>query len=701
MEINNSLNDMQREAVEYNNGPLLILAGAGSGKTRVLTTKIAYLADEGVAPWNILAITFTNKAASEMKERVRNYIGINSNDLWMGTFHSVCVRILRREIGVMGYSSNFLIYDTSDQLSVIKDCLKELNMDEKMFPPKNLQQAISNSKNQLISPDGMALAGWGTTDKIANVYKLYQKKLKQNNGLDFDDIIMVTVDLFKRNPHILEYYQEKFKYILVDEYQDTNIAQYQLINFLAHKHRKITVVGDDDQSIYGWRGADLRNILDFEKDYPDAKVIRLEQNYRSTKTILDAANCVISNNYGRKGKTLWTGNPKGNGIGFFKGETEHHESFYIASKIKNLMDRGYKYGEFAILYRTNAQSRVIEDAMARFGIPYRIIGGLKYFDRKEIKDLLAYLRIISNPHDDLSIKRVINVPKRGIGNVTIGKLEEYQRIYGITLYNVLKEVENISGLSAKAKADLNKFITLLDVLRDIAIETPLDLLPEKILAISGYLEELILEDTIESRSRIENLKEFTSLTIEYKDKHGDNLQEFLSYISLITDIDTLEDGEGGVLLMTLHSAKGLEFPVVFVSGMEEGIFPISRALSNDNELEEERRLCYVGMTRAKDLLYLTCARVRTIFGRTSYNTESRFLREIPFKLMEDNMIKEFDPNEEGNTSYGVGDTVKHSKFGIGEILGVKGEGANTQVTIDFNMVGVKSLLLAYANLTKV
>ncbi len=639
MELLNGLNKEQREAVLHTEGPLLVLAGAGSGKTRVLTYRVAYLIKEkNVHPSSILAITFTNKAAREMKERIEKLVGAGSEEVWVSTFHSTCVRILRRDIEKIGYDRNFVIFDTSDQQTVIKDCLKELNLNDRNFPPKSVLETIGRAKDELIDPEIFARMNEGDfrLSKIAQIYSLYQKKLKQNNALDFDDIIMLTIKLFADNQPVLEYYQRKFRYILVDEYQDTNTAQYSLISLLAQKHRNLCVVGDDDQSIYGWRGANIRNILDFEKEFKDCRVIKLEQNYRSTQNILDAANSVIENNLGRKKKRLWTNNGTGERIKLYQAENEHDEASFIADEIRALCAReGMSYKDVAVLYRINAMSRVIEDMFIREGIPYRIFGGLRFYDRKEIKDIIAYLRVIQNPSDNISLKRIINVPRRGIGSATVETAERIANSRGTSIFSIISSAREIPELQ-RAASRLEAFTGLITGLKLMKEEVSVSELMQAVMEQTGILKELEEENTEEAESRIENIKELMSVAIEFEDQaENPGLEEFLAHISLVSDIDNYEEGTDSVVLMTLHSAKGLEFPVVFMVGMEEGIFPGYRSMLEESELEEERRLCYVGITRAKQKLYMTHAFRRTLFGNTSCNFVSRFVREISPELIDD------------------------------------------------------------------
>lgn len=632
-----NLNKQQREAVEHTEGPLLILAGAGSGKTRVLTHRIAYLINEkNVYPSNILAITFTNKAAREMKERVQNLLE-GSYDMWVSTFHSACARILRMEIEKLsGYKKNFIIFDTDDQVKLIKECLKELNYNEKNFPPKEMISSISKAKDQLMTPSKF-MDRYGRDfrlKKVADIYSLYQKKLMANNALDFDDILFKTVEIFQNNPDVLQRYQQKFKYIMVDEYQDTNYCQYMLVNLLAKSHRNLCVVGDDNQSIYSWRGADIGNILNFEKDFPDAKVIKLEQNYRSTQTILDAANSVISNNFGRKNKRLWTDNGEGRPIVSYKAMDERDEADFIIGEVDRLSFQEQRsLNNFAILYRTNAQSRVLEEMCMARGIPYKIVGGHRFYDRMEVKDVIAYLRVIQDPEGDLSIKRIINVPKRGIGKATLDTLEDYARQNGISIYEALLFVDSIEGIGKKAKNSIKEFVRLIAELMDLAEKESASEVINQVIIRSGYLEELEKGDD-EDQERGKNIKELISAALEYEEKNEDNsLTGFLENMALMSDIDGLDEEREGITMMTLHSAKGLEFPVVFICGLEEGLFPTQRAFFEEHQLEEERRLMYVGVTRAKEKLYLTSAFERTLYGNTSYTMESRFLREIPKELM--------------------------------------------------------------------
>ncbi|MGI6586465.1 MAG: UvrD-helicase domain-containing protein [Gracilibacteraceae bacterium] len=633
-----NLNERQREAVLHTEGPLLIFAGAGSGKTRVLTYRIAYLIDEkDVYPSNILAITFTNKAAREMKERVHGLIG-NTDNMWISTFHSACVRILRKNVeSLKNYKKNFVIYDTKDQEALIKECLKELNLNEKNFPFRVVSAEISAAKDRLMTPQEFHDKNIHDIRrrKLADIYMLYQKKLEKNNALDFDDIISKTVELFKLNLDILEYYQNKFRYIMVDEYQDTNFSQYTFIRLLAGQHRNICVVGDDDQGIYSFRGADIGNILNFEKDFPGAKVVKLEQNYRSTETILEAANAVISNNYGRKSKKLWTDKGTGRSIIYHYAVDEREEANFIMDEVERMIaQENRELGEFAILYRTNAQSRVLEEACMSHGLPYRIVGGFKFYDRKEVKDIIAYLRVIQNPDEDLSLKRIINVPKRGIGNATLEAISKHARATGDSMFGALLDIDSVEGVGAKAKKGIKEFVKLMSGLMGIAETQRVSVLVKEVLERTGYLEEFEKGGDEESLTRAENIKELLSATFEFeKLNESALLPDFLEQMALMSDIDTVEENKDALIMMTLHSAKGLEFPFVFISGMEEGVFPSQRSYFDEKQIKEERRLMYVGITRAKERLYLTAAFERTLYGNTTYNTISKFVREIPKELL--------------------------------------------------------------------
>ncbi|MGE7762722.1 DNA helicase PcrA [Peribacillus sp. NPDC097895] len=737
------LNEQQQKAVKSTDGPLLIMAGAGSGKTRVLTHRIAYLmVEKEIAPWNILAITFTNKAAREMKERIRAILGGASEDIWISTFHSMCVRILRRDIDRIGFNRNFSILDTTDQQSVIKQIMKERNMDTKKYDYRAILGSISSAKNELVGPEEyLKTASDFFTKVTADVYTEYQKRLRKNSALDFDDLIMMTIQLFQLVPEVLEYYQRKFQYIHVDEYQDTNRAQYMLVKLLASRFRNLCVVGDSDQSIYRWRGADIANILSFEKDYPNANMIFLEQNYRSTKKILEAANKVIDNNQNRKPKNLWTENADGNKIFYYRADNEQGEAQFVAGKINELvMDSSRKYADIAILYRTNAQSRVMEEVLLKSNINYAIVGGTKFYDRKEIKDLLAYLRLIANPDDDISLRRVINVPKRGIGATSMDKVADYADQYDVSIYKALESVEMV-GISGKATKAAREFHTLITNYTNQQEYLSVTELVEEVIKKTGYREMLQAEKTIESQSRLENIDEFLSVTKAFEDNSEDkSLVGFLTDLALVADIDQLdensEEATNTVTLMTLHSAKGLEYPVVFLLGLEEGVFPHSRSLMDEEEMEEERRLAYVGITRAENELFISNAQMRTLYGRTSMNPVSRFIGEIPAELLEDlkpkpaprarqtpfssssrsgapatssaRKVHAFGkavsaPSATGGEEIGwaVGDRASHKKWGIGTVVSVKGEGEGKELDIAFpSPIGIKRLLAKFAPVEK-
>ena len=755
------LNDRQKEAVMTTEGPCLVIAGAGSGKTKVLTHKIAYLISEKyVKPWNIIAITFTNKAANEMKERISNIIGDAANDLWMGTFHSICVKILRKYIDRIGFEHSFLIFDTSDQKTLIKECLKELKIDDKLFTDRAVMSEISNGKNEMLEPKAYQTkyAGDYRKEIIGKIYELYQQRLKENNALDFDDIINYAIKVLTENPDVLEYYTEKFKYVLVDEYQDTNKAQFMLVSIFASKYGNITVVGDNDQGIYSFRGADITNILNFEKDFPGTKIIKLEQNYRCTGNILKAANAVIKRNENKYDKKLWTNNDDGDFPTIYQAEDEYGEATYIVNQISHLKTQEYyKYSDFVILYRMNSQSRAIEDILRREDIPYKIVGGLKFYERKEIKDIIAYLRLIYNTSDNLSLKRIINEPKRGIGKTSLDNIQEIAENLGTSMYEVIKRAEDY-GLN-RIKANSIDFINLIEELRAKTEESTISELIKETLNKSGYTKALELENTVETESRIQNLEEFLTVAIEFEEEFADNnLGEFLENITLSSDIDNVEDAENSVTLMTLHSAKGLEFPTVFLVGLEEGIFPGYKSIGEENELQEERRLFYVGITRAKEHLFLTCAKRRTIFGSTSYNAISRFVKEIPKDLLDGyedvieekkqetfedskyewkygnntSKVKTYNLNDENyeikkkvplNTQfqyrtaesflsslnknkekdfdiskYKEGQRVYHKKFGEGTINKIEEEGEDYKVDINFDKVGHKRLMAKFAGL---
>ncbi len=760
VDIISELNDKQRDAVLSVEGPCLVIAGAGSGKTKVLTHKIAYLMDNvGVKPWNILAITFTNKAANEMKERVEKLVGDVAKDMWIGTFHSICVRILRRYIDRIGFTSSFAIFDTSDQRTLVKQCIKQLNLDDKLFTDRSILSEISNAKNDMLEPAEYLARTNGEFRKetIAEVYKMYQQKLRDNNAIDFDDIINYTIKVLGENPDVLEYYSNKFEYVLVDEYQDTNKAQFTLISMLAARYGNITVVGDNDQGIYSFRGADITNILNFEKDFPGTKIIKLEQNYRCTQNILDIANSVIKNNETKYEKKLWTDNEKGAIPTVFRGDTEYDEATYVVEQIRRLKrEEYYNYNDFTVLYRMNSQSRSIEDILRREDIPYKIIGGLKFYERKEIKDIIAYLRLIENPSDNLSLQRIINEPKRGIGKTSLDNVEMCATQNGISMYEVIKKAEQY-GLN-RVYANSRDFISQIEELRAKKENMIISDLIKETLKVTGYSKALEQENTTEAETRLENLDEFLTVAIEFEEEIAENsLANFLEGITLSSDLDSADDEEDSVTLMTLHSAKGLEFPVVFLVGMEEGIFPGYKSIGEQKELEEERRLCYVGITRAKQQLFLTCAKQRTIFGSTSCNQVSRFLKEIPEDLLEgyeeaisNKKEKSYEDyrlewkygggynsseatvnsyktsnigkyennqkfafrsadtflnglNKKNNSDidmsiYKAGKRVYHKKFGEGNINYVEAEGDDLKVDITFEKAGHKRLMAKYAGL---
>lgn len=727
-----TLNDRQCEAVKHTEGPLLITAGAGSGKTKVLTCRIAHLLELGVAPYRILAITFTNKAAKEMKERVTNLVGAQADSIWLSTFHSFCAKLLRFEVdGFHGYTRNFTIYDSSDQLVLVKDCLKKLNLDDKQFTPRSVLGTISSAKNVLMDAKVFAAkASDFYEQKVADVYALYQEKLRENNAVDFDDLLFLAVRLLQENEEVREKYQSRFQYILVDEYQDTNHAQYALTKILAARWRNICVVGDADQSIYAWRGADIRNIIDFTRDYPDAASIKLEQNYRSTKTILHAANAVIDNNESRPKKTLWTENPTGNKIIHYQAQTEHDEADYIAGVIYNRHEISHEpYGDMAILFRTNAQSRVLEEKLMRYAIPYTMVGGTKFYDRKEIKDVLAYLRLLYNPEDSLSLTRIINVPKRNIGATTMEHVAAYAEAQGISLFEALSSTDEIP-VTKRAKASLENFAAMIfDLLNDIEGKDVLSLI-ETVIKQTGYGDMLDkeAEHDPQGESRKENVGEFLSVAKDYMDSNPEgNLQDFLENVALVSDVDDFESSDSKVTLMTLHAAKGLEFPVVFLTGLDEGLFPHSRTLMDPAQVEEERRLAYVGITRAERQLYVTNAVTRTMYGRISAYMPSRFLAEIPPQFMEDYHRKSAMPQSRTTAvpgkqrvsiltkpvasslpkkhavtdTFAKGDKVRHKIWGIGTVLDVIGEGPNMQMKIQFPTKGVRQVVVKYAPLEKI
>ena len=719
MSILDSLNSEQQEAVQCTEGPLLILAGAGSGKTRVLTHRIAYMLEQKkVQPWNILAITFTNKAAREMRERLETLIGLKVDSLWVHTFHAACMRILRREIDVLGYTGDFVIYDDGDQQTLIKMVIKDMNIDDKKYPPRSVSNKISGYKNELKTPpEARRLAGDFYEEKIIDIYEEYQKRLKKNNAVDFDDIIMLTVEIFQKHPEILEKYQNKFTHILVDEYQDTNTSQYMLIKLLAQEHKNICVVGDDNQAIYQWRGADIRNILSFEEDYPEAKVIKLEQNYRSTENILEAANKVIVHNTQRKEKRLWTEKTEGDKIFLYPAQDERDEASFIARTIKDLFQKENRaYKDFAILCRVTSQFRAIEEGLVFSNIPYRIFGGKKFYDRKEIKDIIAYLKVLVNPRDELSLKRVINTPKRGIGDATWDKLVQHSTLEGRLIYDFLANPE-VAGVSTRAANSIKGFWSQMEEFKEFAKNHDVTSLTNKIMEDTGYIQELELEKTVEAETRIENLQEFLSVTKEYDTKSsGGDLATFLADISLMTDTDNYDEQDDTVVVMTMHGAKGLEFPVVFIAGAEEGIFPHSRSLNTDDptELEEERRLCYVALTRAMEKIFITRAWRRTLYGRENFNPPSRFIEEIPPQYMEgpgvgrkERSIKKTTPTRDASfapksiNTFNLGDKVQHFKWGAGVIVSIKGSGEDAELSIAFPELGIKNLIAKYAPIKKV
>ena len=743
MSIYDTLNPPQQEAVFHTEGPLLILAGAGSGKTRVLTHRIAHLiADKGVNPFNILAITFTNKAAQEMRERVDKLTGADGMSVWVATFHSTCVRILRRYIDRLGYDNRFTIYDSDDQKTLMKEICRKLNIDTKKYKERSLLAQISHAKDEMITPDEMEMNAGGDFNqkKVAQVYREYQAALKSNNALDFDDLLVKTVELFQNCGDVLESYQEKFRYIMVDEYQDTNTLQFKFVSLLAARYGNLCVVGDDDQSIYKFRGANIGNILGFERVFPDAKVIRLEQNYRSTKNILNAANEVIANNAARKEKRLWTENPEGEKLHFRQFMNGFEEAEYVIGDIaKKKREHLADYRECAILYRTNAQSRLFEEKCLKANIPYKIVGGINFYARKEIKDLLCYLKTIDNSADDLAVRRILNVPKRGIGATTVGRVQDYADYMNVSFYDALRVAEEVPSIG-RSLNKIEGFVTFIQSLKSKAQAYSVTEILEEVIDLTGYVDELKAEDTEESRARIENIDELISKTVSYEEAmkaegREATLSGFLEEIALIADIDTVDSDQDYVLLMTLHSAKGLEFPYVYLAGMEDGMFPSSMCIFSDDptDMEEERRLCYVGITRAMKELTLTSARQRLVRGETQYNKVSRFVREIPRELVElGTTIQEHKPSMQETPSpknsymqmrqtfrakpfeaqnfkvtkaasldYGVGDTVRHIKFGVGIVRDIVEGGRDYEVTVDFDKVGVKKMFAGFAKLKKI
>ena len=743
MSIYDKLNEPQREAVYHTDGPLLILAGAGSGKTRVLTHRIAYLIGErGVNPWNILAITFTNKAAEEMRQRVDNLVGFGAESVWVSTFHSACVRILRRFIDRLGYENHFTIYDTDDQKTLIKEVCRKVDVDTKVFKERSLLSAISSAKNEMILPDEFELNAGGdfAKMKIAKVYREYEAQMRANNALDFDDLLVKTVQLLQTQPDVLESYQERFRYIMVDEYQDTNTVQFQLVSLLAGKYKNLCVVGDDDQSIYKFRGANIRNILDFEHEFPDAKVIKLEQNYRSTGNILNAANSVIANNRGRKEKSLWTENGEGELIRLRQFDTAFDEADFIGEDIKSAVRQGGSYNDSAVLYRTNAQSRLLEEKFIAMNIPYKIVGGVNFYARKEIKDLLSYLKTIDNASDDLAVRRILNVPKRGIGLTSIGRVQDYADMMNLSFYDALRVVEEVPSIG-RAAGKINDFVSFIQGLKSKAEAYTVRETLEEVIELTGYVKELEAEKTEEAQARIENIDELISKTESFQEAMEEagqpaTLSAFLEEIALVADIDSVDPDQDYVLLMTLHSAKGLEFPNVFIVGMEDGVFPGYASIwsGDPSDIEEERRLCYVGITRAMKELTLTCAKQRMIRGETQYNRVSRFVREVPRELVDlghtiqekkprvDDIVspksayaqmkmnfqakstlqkKDFTVKKADSLDYGEGDTVRHVKFGVGIVKNIADGGRDYEVTVDFDKVGVKKMFAGFAKLKKI
>lgn len=746
MSIYDTLNEQQREAVYHTEGPLLILAGAGSGKTRVLTHRIAYLIEEkGVNPWNIMAITFTNKAAGEMRERVDNLVGFGSESIWVSTFHSTCVRILRRYIDRIGYDTNFTIYDSDDQKTLMRDICKQLNIDTKKFKERTFLGAISSAKDEMVTPAEYEVNAVGDFSKqmIAKVYWEYEKQLQANNALDFDDLLMKTVQLFQKDAEVLEYYQNRFRYIMVDEYQDTNTVQFKFVSLLAAKYQNLCVVGDDDQSIYKFRGANIQNILSFEEKFKDAKVIKLEQNYRSTGNILNAANAVIRNNHGRKDKSLWTEKGDGGKIQLHEFDTAYDEAEFIVNQIKSGCTKGNRYNDYAILYRTNAQSRIFEEKFVANNIPYKIIGGVNFYARREIKDLLSYLKTIDNARDDLAVRRIINVPKRGIGLTTVNRVQDSAQMRGIGFYEALQGLDLIPGIGRSA-AKLDSFVALIEYFKGRLGKISLTDLLKEIIEMTAYVESLEAEDKEDAQARIENIDELLNKVATYEEvcaaeQKEVSLSGFLEEVALVADIDNLDEEQDYVVLMTLHSAKGLEFPNVYLAGMEDGLFPSYMCIDNPEDLEEERRLCYVGITRAEQELVLSCARMRMVRGETHYNRVSRFVKEIPEDLLEkeeklfsvkeekDSAVqtafkqakqaftqkpfttyasplmtgaKQFAVTKEKGLDYTIGDRVRHIKFGVGTVKDIVEGGRDYEVTVEFDTAGVKKMFATFAKLKK-
>ena len=717
------LNPSQREAVAVTDGPVLVVAGAGSGKTRVLTYRIAHLIrDLGVSPYSILAITFTNRAADEMKQRVAQLVGGVSRGMWVSTFHSACVRILRRDAPVLGYRSSFSIYDDLDSRRLIEFCVRDLDLDPKRFPPKSIKAAISNAKNDLVDFESFSDSGSGPYhERVADVYRLYQQRLLEASAMDFDDLLMVTVELLGAFPDLLEHYQDRFRHVMVDEYQDTNHAQYRLVQLLGAKHRNVCVVGDSDQSIYAFRGADIRNILEFERDYTDARVIVLDRNYRSTQTILDAANAVISNNGARKPKHLWTDAGRGEPVTLYRAEDEHDEAAFIAEQVGVLQDDGFSASDVAIFYRTHAQSRVLEEVFVRYGIPYQVVGGPKFYDRREVKDTLAYLRALVNPSDQVAVKRIVNVPKRGVGSTTVGHIDRAAEAKGITFFEALAEIDDNPRVTQRARRSIGEFLAIMAELTRAAEDGPRNAL-DAVLERTGYVAALEAEGTLEALGRIENLKELGSAAAEFEEKGRISLDSevpwedldgprrlalFLESISLVSDVDSLDEGSGAVTLMTFHNAKGLEYPVIFMAGMEEGVFPHMRSLGDPQELEEERRLCYVGITRAEQRLFMSLAVTRNLWGATNWNSPSRFLGELPDDLVT-TVERTRQPDRESaaprptldGDAVEAGNRVSHDHWGPGTVVEVNGAGDRAEAIVEFGDAGRKRLLLAWAPLRR-
>ena len=698
-----SLNPAQREAVEYSGGPMLVIAGAGSGKTRVLTTRIMHLVNaRGARPWQVLAITFTNKAAQEMRERITAGLGPAAREMTIGTFHSACARILRLEIGRLGYGPRFTIFDEQDSGRLVARCLEELGFDKKRYPPRAIRSIISTAKNEMLDEKELANRAGNLLEEVAaQTYPLYRERLKDNDALDFDDLLLLAVNLFELYGDVLKRYRERWRHVLVDEYQDTNVLQYKLVKMLAQEHRSLCVVGDDDQGIYSWRGADIRNILEFERDYPDARTFKLEQNYRSTPDILDAAGAVVKRNKGRKDKTLWTQNPPGAKPLFYPAPNEHDEASMIAGEARRRIEAGGSPSDVAVFYRTHAQSRVIEESLMKEGLPYRVFAGVRFYERREVKDIIAYMRLLANPLDEVSLRRVINVPARGIGATTVARLDDRARDEGLPLLDAMKDAGEVNGLSKAMAGKVLSFVELIGSLREASLSLEASELIERVWTDTGYMGELEAERTFEAEARIDNLKELLNIASDIREEYGAaSLDEFLERVSLVNETDGLDQSAGYMSLMTLHNAKGLEFPVVFMTGMEEGLFPHEMCAGDKKRLEEERRLCYVGMTRARETLYLSRAAVRTQYGSPRPTAVSRFLLEIPERYLDELKLDLFRPVAKEPVDFEVGETVVHDKWGEGTVIDIEGEGDNRQVSIEFASVGLKKLLLSYAPLGK-